>query len=282
MGRKRGHPIKKDRTWHLERDVNFDTLAAKFQKKVYGGLKGKIRLAVLNKDLAEFSPRSMAPAKGEPLKILDAGCGAAPFSLNFLEYGHDLVLCDISEKMLDLARGRARNVCDAMGVPMPPFLHGPIQELDLPTGFDLILCHAVVEWVVDPRVMIRHLLDRLAPGGIFSLTFYNFHGMVFKNLLRGNYKKILKKEYHGWPGSLTPAHPRKLDEVMGWVENMPLSLVGHSGMRVFHDYNLDMARRDDHPDTVVDLELEFSRKEPYRSMGRYQHLVFKKDLLCGK
>ncbi|MCG8533217.1 MAG: methyltransferase domain-containing protein, partial [Desulfovibrionales bacterium] len=180
-------------------------------------------------------------------------------------------------------RERARELCESLSLAMPFFLHGPIQELDLPHDFDLILCHAVVEWVVDPSILIRRLAERLAPGGILSLTFYNFHGMVFKNLLRGNYKKILREDYHGWPGSLTPAHPRKMEAVMEWVHGVdtdPLSLVCHSGMRVFHDYNLDMATRDNHPEIVVELEVKFSREEPYRSMGRYQHLIFEKS--CGK
>ena len=269
----------KDRTHHLHADVNFDSLAAKFQKKVYGGPKGEIRLAVLNRDLAEFCPRAMAAALDQPpLKILEAGCGAAPFSLAFLERGHDLTLCDISEKMLDLARERAGEVCSPLGLELPPFLHGPIQELELDSDFDLVLCHAVLEWVVAPQKLLACLAARVKPGGLISLTFYNLHGMVMKNLLRANYKKILREEYHGWPGSLTPAHPRKPEDVLAWIQELPgapLEVLCHSGMRVFHDYNLDPVQNRKDPETVIDLELRFSRELPYRDLGRYQHLLLR-------
>ena len=278
-GKYRPRPPK-DRTYHLNEDVNFDTLAAKFQRKVYGGLKGEIRLAVLNQDLDQFCPRAMAPADDRPLRILDAGCGAAPFSLGFLRRGHDLTLCDISEKMLVLARERAGELCGGTGVPMPAFHHGAIQALDFSAPFDLVLCHAVLEWVAEPRALLARLAELTRPGGILSLTFYNLHGMVMKNLLRANYKKIKAKQYHGWPGSLTPAHPRKPEEVLSWLDALPgnpFELRCHSGMRVFHDYNLDPAANSKEPETVIELELELSRQLPYRDLGRYQHLVLKKS-----
>ncbi len=267
----------KDRTHHLNSDVNFDTLAAKFQRKVYGGLKGEIRLAVLNRDLAEFCPRAMAP--DQPLSILDAGCGAAPFSLDFMERGHDLTLCDISEKMLDMARERAADRCREWEVAMPSFHHGAVQDLTFDAPFDLVLCHAVLEWVAEPRALLACLARRVKPGGFLSLTFYNRHGMIFKNLLRANYKKIKNKAFHGWPGSLTPAHPRTTEEVLEWIGEIPghpLSPVCHSGMRVFHDYNLDPGMREKEPETVKELELQFSRQRPYRDLGRYQHLILSK------
>ena len=36
-------------------DRSFDTIADHFEKKVYGGLKGEIRLAVLRRDIVEYS-----------------------------------------------------------------------------------------------------------------------------------------------------------------------------------------------------------------------------------
>ena len=189
-----------------------------------------------------------------------------------------MYLCDISGKMLDLAKGRAGVICGEKDLDMPRFLHGSIQELDLEPGFDLVLCHAVLEWVVAPEALLARLAALVAPGGILSLTFYNLHGMVMKNLLRANYKKILREEYHGWPGSLTPAHPRKPEDVLAWIQDLPgapLEVLCHSGMRVFHDYNLDPVQNRKDPETVIDLELRFSRELPYRDLGRYQHLLLR-------
>ena len=188
-------------------DRNFDDLAGKFQKKVYGGLKGSIRLAVLKKDLEEFCPGALAPAGDAPLQVLDAGGGTAPFSVTLAELGHRITLCDLSEKMLAQARANF----ESQGLDRYLTLcHGSIQEMDPKKfpAFDLVFCHAVLGWVADPELVLSRLISLLKPGGTLSLTFYNLNGMIFKNLLRTNYKKILEKAYTGYPGSLTPAWPR--------------------------------------------------------------------------
>ena len=90
----------------LTGDKNFDDLAPRFQRKIYGGLKGQIRLAVLEKDLGEFFPRALLPAQDKPLNILDAGGGSGPFSVSLATFGHHITLCDLSGNMLEQARTR--------------------------------------------------------------------------------------------------------------------------------------------------------------------------------
>lgn len=254
----------------METDRNFDDLAERFQKKVYGGIKGQIRLSVLKKDLEEYFPPAMTQASGDPLQVLDAGGGTGPFSITLAELGHSITLCDLSEKMLD----QAKKDFNARGVHLTS-CHCSIQQLDpsqLPE-FDLILCHGVLGWVADPQQVLTCLISLLKPGGILSLTFYNLNGMIFKNLLRTNYKKILKKSYNGFPGSLTPTFPRSPDQVRAWVDALPVRLLCHSGIRVFHDYILDPLDREKNLSDVLKLELEFSRLSPFRDLGRYQHLL---------
>ncbi len=263
----------------MESDRNFDDLAPRFQRKVYGGLKGRIRLAVLEKDLGEFYPRALLPARGRSLNILDAGGGSGPFSIYLAKLGHRITLCDISTKMLDQAENKFLGLNLAHRLEL---FHGPIQE-HMPenlSGYDLVLCHAVLEWVNDPRDLISHLMRLLTVKGMLSLTFYNLTGMIFKNLLRTNYKKILEKEYSGLPGGLTPTWPRKPEEVLEWLSFHPFQIICHSGMRVFHDYILDIKDRDRDPDTVMELELKLSRLLPYRDMGRYQHILGRKKKDC--
>ena len=54
----------------MNQDRNFDDLAERFQRKVYGGLKGDIRLAVLWRDLEQYLPQIHG---AEPLTVLDVG-----------------------------------------------------------------------------------------------------------------------------------------------------------------------------------------------------------------
>ncbi len=259
-------------------DRNFDDLAARFQRNIYGGLKGRIRLAVLQRDFAQhlavppFIPQNETQ---KPLRILDAGGGQGQFSLQLARAGHELVLCDLSEEMLKLARAEARRLEVEERV---TFVHGPIQELSqrLPKSgqaFDLVLCHAVIEWVVKPRELLSVLMQHLAPAGRLSLSFYNLHAMVHKNLVRGNLVKVLKQDYAGFRGSLTPINPLAPEAVFEWLADLPLEILCTSGIRVFHDYILDKSVREQNPDTVVELELALSQREPYRSLGRYMHVL---------
>lgn len=258
----------------MSNDRNFDDLAHRFQRNVYGGLKGRIRLAVLERDFAEFFPQALTAAVGEPLRILDAGGGCGPFSLPMASLGHHVTLCDLSEAMLAMA---ADTVAASSLQDHVQIIHGPIQALDgAQPPFDLILCHAVLEWVENPQHILRHLTALLKPGAVLSLTFYNRNGIVFKNLLRTNYKKILEQDYAGAKGSLTPTWPRQPEQVLQWLAGEPLTICCHSGMRVFHDYILDNNNREREPETVIALELEFSRQMPFRDLGRYQHLLLRK------
>ncbi|HEY7885316.1 MAG TPA: methyltransferase domain-containing protein [Cellvibrionaceae bacterium] len=257
-------------------DRNFDDLASRFGRNIYGGLKGDIRLAVLNRDFAEHLPIApyvpLTPAK--TLRILDAGGGQGHFSLPFAQAGHSLVLNDLSANMLEAARTRAQTLGDNLPV---DFIHGPVQALEGQAGYDLVLCHALLEWVTEPWQVLQGLLDKLAPGGYLSLIFYNQHALVYKNLLRTNYKKIHKADYAAFRGSLTPINPLLPEEVLQQLAQQKVQLICHSGIRVFYDYILDPVARKREPESVLALELEYSRQEPFRSLGRYVHMLVRKS-----
>lgn len=262
-----------------QQDRNFDDLAPRFGRNIYGGLKGRIRLAVLNRDFAEHLPIApyvpLTPEK--TLRILDAGGGQGQFSLPLARAGHTLTLCDISARMLAVARAEA----EVMGLDdRVNFVLGPVQALpvgDTESGkYDLILCHALLEWVADPWAVLAALMAQLKPGGHLSLIFYNQHGLEYKNLLRTNFKKIQSADYSSFRGSLTPINPLVPAEVQAQLENRGLRLICHSGIRVFYDYILDPVARNREPDTIVALELDYSQRDPYRALGRYVHMLVRK------
>ncbi|MFN6887442.1 tRNA uridine 5-oxyacetic acid(34) methyltransferase CmoM, partial [Proteus mirabilis] len=57
----------------------------------------------------------------------------------------------------------------------------------LDDGVDLILFHAVLEWITDQKNAINVLTDMLLPNGILSLMFYNANGIVMRNAILGNF-----------------------------------------------------------------------------------------------
>ncbi len=75
---------------------------------------------------------------------------------------------------------------------------------------------------------------------------------------------------------MTPTSPRHPSDVSAWLEAENVEVICHSGIRVFHDYILNPEDREREPETVLEMELNLSRKMPYRDLGRYQHMVVTK------
>lgn len=265
---------KQNKKHSATEDRNFDDLAGRFKRNVYGDLKGDIRLAVLERDLREQLPAEFFTAS-RPWRILDAGGGQGQFSLTLARLGHEVVLCDISAEMLKLAQENyvAAGVADRVQLH-----HGSIQSFAASNTerFDLVLCHAVLEWVVEPQAVLQVLLDLLVPAGYLSLTFYNVTSIKMKNLLRTNFQKVLDGDFQGARGSLTPTFPREPADVYRWLATLPVDQLCYSGIRCFHDYILDAAHRSREPQQQLTLELQLSREEPWRSLARYIHVLSQK------
>ena len=254
-------------------DINFDQLSERFQKKIYGTTKGRVRLEVLWRDISEFIPDVNS---NHVLQILDAGCGMAQVSARLAELGHHIVLNDISQSMLDTA-------CDVLSQHDVKHeytvLHQPLQQLSETYAgeFDLVLNHAVLEWLEKPREAVDELIKLTRPGGFISLMFYNIHSIVYRNLVRGNLRKVERADWAGTgEGSLTPINPLEPKDVIQWIQDAGLSVESKSGVRVFQDYLLRDIRAQVSDDDIVKAEVEFSRKEPYLELGRYIHLICKR------
>lgn len=118
----------------MQQDRNFDDLANRFNARIYDTNKGRLRLEILQQDLRQFT-------ESKPLNIWDAGCGAGQISLWLASFGHQLTLCDISEKLLAQAQQSfVEAQLDAR------FHHQSIQQLTPQLAeFDLVINHAVIE-----------------------------------------------------------------------------------------------------------------------------------------
>src|SRR5690606_26352596 len=175
-------------------DRHFDALAARFAEKIYGGAKGAIRLAVLQADLAEVLPE-------RPLRVLDVGAGLGHMGLWLAERGHRVTLAEPAAPMLAAARERF-----AAAGREATFLQAPWQELpgQLAEPFDLVLCHAVLEWLAEPHAILPVLHRLTIPGGWLSLAFYNKDALIYRNLLKGHFRKLRRQRFAGEKHSLTP------------------------------------------------------------------------------
>lgn len=260
----------------MNQDRNFDDISAHFEKKIYGGLKGEIRLAVLRHDIFGWV-KSWQQTHNRPLRVLDVGAGLAQISIELAKDGHDVTINDISANMLEIAK---QNVGEA--AQNITWYICPYQQLDdkLTGKYDLILCHAVLEWLAEPKLIMdffdRWLVDNGAEKGVLSLCFYNPASFVYRNLVMGNFNLLHNKDFKADNGSLTPNHPVAKDEVIAWINDHHYQILHTSGLRVFHDYSPLKRGGHTNPQAVIDMEVAYSGQDPYKWLGRYLHFLVSK------
>ncbi|UQB42181.1 methyltransferase domain-containing protein [Thiomicrospira microaerophila] len=253
-----------------KQDRNFDRLVDKFAEKVYGTLKGEWRLKLLKEDLQRFHVKQPGLVVA-PLDIWDAGCGFGQISQWLAESGHQLTLSDLSKNMLYHAQQNFEQAKLNAN-----FIQGPAQDLakDLPV-FDLVLFHAVLEWLAQPKQTLETLVQKVKPGGYLSLLFYNRNAIVYTNMLKGEWRwrMILDDAYIGTGKKLTPPNPHYPHEVQAWLTDWGFDVQEHTGIRVFHDYLRPEVIEKSDLDELMALEYQYCRTPTYRDMGRYIHLL---------
>jgi len=262
-------------------DRSFDAIADHFEKKVYGGLKGEIRLAVLRRDIFEYSAQ-MSEALGRPLHILDVGAGLAQIAIELAAQGHNVVINDISANMLEKAKASAEKIDKKLDITWYVCPYQALEEKLAETEkFDLIMSHALLEWLAEPAAVMDFFDQHLTDNGALSVCFYNPASFDYRNLVMGNfnlldslldgndYKADNKK-------SLTPNHPVAKEEVESWLKAHDYQTLRSSGLRVFHDYAPLKRGGHNDPDAVIRMELRYSQLEPYKWLGRYLHILAKR------
>lgn len=249
------------------KDRNFDNLIDRFEKRIYDSVKGDIRLQLLKEDLQDLH-------EANPKMIWDAGCGFGQMGQWFAQQGHQLTLCDLSEKMLHRAKA---NFAQAQ---LPAtFYQGAAQDLapQLP-DFDLVLFHAVLEWLGNPLPTLETLAQKVKLGGHLSLLFYNRNSLVWTNVLKGawRWQHVLNDGYIGKGTKLTPPNPQYPEEVLKALANWGFEVKIQTGIRVFHDYLTPEVKQASDLDELLALEYRYCRHPTYRHMARYIHFLAQK------
>ncbi|OUS25194.1 hypothetical protein A9Q99_21570 [Gammaproteobacteria bacterium 45_16_T64] len=252
-----------------DRDQNFDHMAERFSKHIYGGKKGAIRLAVLSRDLVRGLPFD------SPISVLDAGGGLGYAGIEQAKQGHDVLLCDISEEMVKRATVLAgeEGVSELMRC---EHLSAQKAAESYPEQFDLLLFHAVLEWMNSPKESLKQVLGAVKSEGYCSLMFFNVHSIIHSNMIRGNLRKVKSGQFGGDGKGLTPINPLDPHDVLAWLECWGWEVVLQSGVRVFYDNMPNASQSTISLEDILELELAYSQMEPYRYLGRYIHVLCKR------
>ncbi|WP_155161114.1 methyltransferase domain-containing protein [Sansalvadorimonas verongulae] len=263
----------------MSADRNFDTLAERFERQIYGTDKGRIRTTLIREDI-ETQVGWLTSPDASPYQIIDAGGGTGLFSAQLTKgQPHKVTLCDISREMLNRAERNFQDISPATDLTVH---HIPIQELPDHTGStgDLVLFHAVIEWLENPEQVLKTLAKTVKPGGWFSVLFYNKRALIWRHLMMGNfvYTNNPGARLKGNGKTLTPDNPQNPEDVESWLNEEGFEIKARTGIRGIYDnmrpHDLKRSKFED----ILEAESIYGRQEPYQSMARYIHYLCQKPL----
>jgi S-adenosylmethionine-dependent methyltransferase len=213
------------------------------------------------------------------LRVLDVGGGSGTLAVPLALGGHDVTVVDPSADALATLRRRAETagvgerVRGVQG-------DGDLLHEVLPAaaaadgGFDLALCHSVLEVVDDPATTLREIAAAVRRGGTVSVAAANRAGAVLTRALGGHPKEALAllEDRDPAPGRARPVR-RRFDpaELLALVEGAGLHADGWRGVSVVAD--LLEADSGADPAAVRDLELALCDTSPYRDVATGLHVL---------
>lgn len=250
-------------------------LVEQFADEAYASVKGLVRTYVMHQHLLAHLP---AP----PATVLDVGGGAGHQSFPLAQAGYTVTLLDSSPAMLDKARERlARLPADARD--RVTFVEDDgehASEAVAGARYDAVLCHGVLGYLDTPDPMVGELCRCAAPGGLVSIMTGNAHAAAVRPAMERR-----------WSDALASFDARTEIGVLGLqgradtVEELTALLETHGatqeawyGVWLFVDW-LEFSGSPQDPTntaevaTTAEVELEASRRDPYRALSRVFHLL---------
>lgn len=255
----------------MARDARyFDSISQHFLKNIYTSDKGKIRLAVLKRDLAPY-------VSDAPKQFLDVGGGAGQMALWLANLGHEVTLVDFSGSLLKEAQAQAS------AAQLSERLHliqGDAVLLDyLRDGkqFDGVLCHAVIEWVENARGLMNQCCAAVRHGGFFSLMYYNHFAQEFMQHVYGNFAYIDAGYQASKAAKLTPDFAQNPQAIASFMAEHPdFTRKSQTGIRVFSDLMREPDRARSNFTEILNKELALSLRAEFIPVSRYVHEIYQR------
>jgi SAM-dependent methyltransferase len=253
-------------------------LVDKFADDAYATVKGYVRTYVLHQHLLEHLP-------DPPATVLDVGGGAGHQSLPLAQVGYEVTLLDSSPAMLDKARHRLG------GLPAEAQHRVTFVEADGETAaaavdgqlFDAVLCHGVLGYLEQPGALVDQLCRCAAVGGVVSIMTGNANTTAVQPALERRWDDALAAfDARSGIGVLgVRARADTVEEVSDLLRAGGVEPVRWYGVWLFVDW-LEFSGTELDPGDAKEVaataavELEASRRDPYRQLSRVFHLVGRK------
>lgn len=250
-------------------------LADRFVDEAYASVKGYVRTHVMHEQLSEHLPPP-------PATVLDVGGGAGNQSFRLAEVGYDVTLLDSSPAMLDRAAARRQQLPENARRRVT-LVEADGEHADEAVGgrrFAAVLCHGVLGYLENPAPLVDQLCRCADAGGMVSIMTANAKAVAVRPALERRWEDALASFDATTEIGVLGVRGRA-DTVEGLSELLrrrgvePLQWYG---VWLFVDW-LEFSGVELNPAdasqvaTTAAVELEASRRDPYRQLSRVFHLV---------
>ena len=256
------------------------SLADQFVDEAYASVKGRVRTYVMHQQLLEHLPEPPAP-------VLDVGGGAGHQSFPLAQAGYDVTLLDPSPAMLDKAQQRLHRLPGEAQQRVTLLQAGGERAADAVNGrrFAAVLCHGVLGYLERPEPMVNQLCQCAAPGGVVSI--------MTGSAKTGAVRPALERR---WDDALAAFDSDREIGVLGvsgradtvehlseLIQSQGVEPLRWYGVWLFVDWLEFSGAELDPSDSkqvaaTAAVELEASRRDPYRQLSRVFHLLGRKRL----
>jgi SAM-dependent methyltransferase len=254
-------------------------LADAFADDAYASVKGRVRTYVMHRQLLDHLPEP-------PATVLDVGGGAGHQSFPLAQAGYEVTLLDPSAAMLDKARQRLQRLTGEARQRVT-LVQADGEGADEAVGgrrFDAVLCHGVLGYLERPDPLVDQLCRCAADGGLVSVMTGNAKAMAVRPALERRWDDALAAfDSRVEVGVLgVPGRADTVEEIGELLRSGGVQPVQWYGVWLFVDWlefagtELDPAD-DEQVAATAAVELEASRRDPYRQLSRVFHLLGRKS-----
>lgn len=251
---------------------NYDSIANIYDEKIHSGYREHIQDNIVFTALDEL-------IEEKEIHILDAGGGTGHYSLPYAKKGHKVTIMDISEKMLEVAKSKAKRENVSGNVEI---IQCDMSDTQLPDEcFDFIMCHLALCYVHDPMTALREFHRLLRKNGALSLIVENREFFSMADAFRGNLSLALENQMKeslviklSGLGTLRTFRRKELLSMLTKVGFKPWKTMG---LRILSDYLHYQSEGDlEDLESLTKLETLLSVDETWSRIGRFHFIMSQK------
>lgn len=260
-------------------DDTWAGLAHQFADEAYASVKGHVRTYVMHQQLLEHLPPP-------PATVLDVGGGAGHQSFPLAQAGYDVTLLDSSPAMLDKARQRLARLPDEARRRVT-FVQADGEHAGEATGgrrFAAVLCHGVLGYLTDPKPLVSQVCRCAEAGGVVSVMTGNANAGAVRPALERRWDDALAAFDARTEIGVLGVRGRAdtVEELSELLRDRGVEPLRWYGVWLFVDWLEFSGAELDPTDAkqvaaAAAVELEASRRDPYRQLSRVFHLLGRKE-----